>query len=147
MRGDRYGNPTELSSLGRGMAAIQTLSNELLKDILDHIESDHQRPIAIDRREHLSVESFRAPSPPPPSQTHDIASFRLSCRRFSELGASYQFVRISLRFSSSGFRRLEKICSSGHLSKHTRKFSYLVPPFYGTSKITSLVEFMSTKIY
>jgi len=54
----------------------------------------------------------------------------LSCRRFAELGIPYQFTRVTLRFSSRGFRRLEDICSHGHLAKHTRKFSYLVPLFY-----------------
>ena len=112
------------------MACILSLSNELLKDILDHIELDPQIAVAIDRRSHLSVESFRPPSPPLPSQAQDIGSFRLSCRRFAELGISYQFTRISLRFSSAGFRRLDEICNNQHLTSHTRKFSYLVPPFY-----------------
>ncbi len=116
------------------MNGVHKLSNEIWKDILDHIESDPQVSVAIDRRNHLSVESFRIPSPPLPSQAHDIGSFRRTCRRFSELGASYQFARVSLRFSLSGFRRLDEISSTGRLAKHTKKFSYLVPPFYGNSK-------------
>ena len=112
------------------MAYIQKLSNEILINILDHIESDSQFFVAIDRRNYLSVESFRPPSPPPPSQAQDIGSFRLSCRRFAELGIPYQFAQISLRFSRAGFRRLDDICNHRHLTKHTRKFSYLVPPFY-----------------
>ena len=120
------------------MASIQKLSNEIWKDILDHIESNPQVSVAIDRRNHLSVESFRRPSPPLPSQAHDIGSFRRTCRRFSELGASYQFARVSLRFSPPGFRRLDDISSAGRLAKHTKKFSYLVPPFYSSSKFATL---------
>ena len=115
------------------MAYIQKLSNELLKDILDYIESDPQITVPIDRRSHLSVESFRPPSPPPPSQAQDIGSFRLSCRRFGELGIPYQFTRLSLRFSRAGFCRLDHITDNQHLTSHTRKFSYLVPPFYASS--------------
>lgn len=116
------------------MANIQKLSSEILKEILDHVASDPQRSIAVDRREYLSVESFRPPSPPLPSQAQDVGNFRLSCRRFSELGIPYQFTRVTLRFSSRGFRRLDDICSCSHLAKHTRKFSYLVPLFYGDSE-------------
>ena len=115
------------------MATILKLSNEMLNTILDNIESESQRYVSVDRREYLSVESFRLPSPPLPSQAQDIANFRLTCQRFSELGTSYQFSRVTLRFSSWGFRRLDEICSSDRLSKHTRKFSYLVPLFYGDS--------------
>ena len=114
--------------------SIESLSNDILKEILDHVVSDPRRSVSIDRRDHLSVESFRPPSPPPPSQAQDIGNFRLTCKRFSELGASYQFARVSLRFSASGFRILEKISEFPHLAKHTKKFSYLVPPFYGQSK-------------
>ena len=116
------------------MANIQKLSNEILSAILDNIESESQRCISVDRREYLSVESFRLPSPPSPSQVHGIANFRLACQRFAELGIPYQFTRVTLRFSSRGFRRLDDICSNGHLVQHTRKFSYLVPLFYGNGR-------------
>lgn len=116
------------------MASILQLSNEILKDILDNIDSDFQRSIPVDRREYLSVESFRPPSPPLPSQAQDIGNFRLSCRRFGELAIPYQFTRVTLRFSSRGFRRLHDICSHDHLAKHTKKFSYMVPLFYGESR-------------
>ena len=116
------------------MASIFRLSNEILKEILDHIDTDPQKSIPVDRREYLSVESFRPPSPPAPSQTQDIGHLRLSCRRFSQLAIPYQFTRVTLRFSSRGFRRLAEICSHDHLAKHTKKFSYLVPLFYGESK-------------
>lgn len=116
------------------MADIQKLSNEVLSAILDNIESESQRCVSVDRREYLSVESFRIPSPPSPSQAQDIANFRLTCQRFAELGIPYQFTRVTLRFSSRGFRKLDDICTNDHLVQHTRKFSYLVPLFYGDSK-------------
>ena len=116
------------------MATIESLSNDILKDILDHFESDSHKAVSIDRRSHLSVESFRAPSPQSTSQVVDIGHFRLTCKRFSELGAAYQYARVSLRFSTAGFRRLDKISNVPNLAKHTKKFSYLVPPFYGHSK-------------
>lgn len=106
------------------------LSNELLKDILDIIDADPDRSINIDRRAYLSVESFRLPSPPVPSRAHDIGNFRLTCRRFAEIGIPYQFTKVATRFSRHGLDRLDKICSQSHLAKHTRKFSYLVPYFY-----------------
>ena len=109
---------------------IQRLSNELLRDVLDHIESDPERSVSIDRRAYLSVESFRLPSPPLPSQAQDIGNFRLVCRRFGELGIPHQFTRIGTRFSRAGFRRLDNICSRSNLTKHTKKFSYLIPFFY-----------------
>lgn len=111
-------------------SSIHKLSNELLKDILDHIEADPERSVSIDRRAYLSVESFRPPSPPPPSQAQDIGNFRLACRRFAELGIPHQFTRIATRFSRPGLERLEKISSQPHLAKHTKKFSYLIPFFY-----------------
>ena len=122
------------------MANIQRLSNEILKDILDHIESDPQRSIPVDRREYLSVESFRLPSPPLPSEAQNIGNVRLSCRRFAELGIPYQFTRVTLRLSSRGFRRLKEISSHGHLAKHAKKFSYLVPLFYGDSESLVLCD-------
>ena len=111
-------------------ASIQKLSNELLKDILDHIEADPERSVSIDRRAYLSVESFRPPSPPLPSQAQDIGNFRLVCRRFAELGIPYQFTRIATRFSYPGLQRLENISDRPHLARHTKKFSYLFPFFY-----------------
>ena len=109
---------------------IQNLSNELLKDILDHIEADPDRSVSIDRRAYLSVESFHLPSPPLPLQAQDIGHFRLVCRRFAELGTPYQFTRVATRFSRAGFQRLENICSKPNLARHTKKFSYLIPYFY-----------------
>lgn len=115
---------------------IYALSNELLKDILDYIESDPEISVSIDRRAYLSVESFRPPSPPLPSRAQDIGNFRLVCSRFAELGAPYQWTRVATRLSPAGLRRLENICSRSNLAKHTRKFSYLVPFFYGEGMVS-----------
>ena len=118
------------------MANILKLSNEILKEILDRIESDPQRSVGLDRREYLSVESFRPPSPPLPSQAQDIGNFRLSCHRFAELGIQHQFTKVTVRFSSPGLARLEQICNAKHLAIHTKKFSYLVPLFFGNSELS-----------
>ena len=121
-------------------ASFQKLSNELLKDILDQIESDPERSVSIDRRAYLSVESFRPPSPPLPSRAQDIGNFRLVCRRFAELGIPHQFTRIATRFSIAGFQRLDRICSRNNLAKHTKKFSYLIPFFYVEGRQSYLVK-------
>lgn len=109
---------------------ILSLSNELLREILDHIESDPEKLIGVDRRAYLSQESFRPPPPPDPDHAQDIASFRLTCKRFSDLGAIHQFSRVTTRFSNKGLKRLENIASQEHLAKHVKKFSYMVPFFY-----------------
>ena len=116
------------------------LSNELLRDILDHIEADPERSVSIDRRAYLSVESFRPPSPPPPPRAQDIGNFRLACRRFADLGIPHQFTRIATRFSPAGFKRLDNISGSPHLAKHTKKFSYLIPDFYIEGKTSLLFD-------
>ena len=109
---------------------MEKLSNELLRDILDHIEADPDRTVSIDRRAYLSVESFAAPSLPAPAQAQDIAHFRLVCKRFAELGVPHQFTRVTTRFSRRGFSRLEWIAKKPDLAKHVKKFSYMVPCFY-----------------
>jgi hypothetical protein len=109
---------------------MEKLSNELLRDILDHIETDPEKTVNIDRRAYLSVESFAAPSAPAPAQAQDIASFRLVCRRFGELGIPHQFTRVTTRFSKRGFQRLEWIAGRPELARHVKKFSYMIPCFY-----------------
>jgi hypothetical protein len=109
---------------------ILSLSNELLREILDHIESDPEKLISVDRRAYLSQESFKPPPLPDRDQAQNIASFRLTCKRFSELGAIHQFARVTTRFSRKGLKRLENIASQDHLAKHVKKFSYMVPFFY-----------------
>lgn len=121
-------------------ACFENLSNELIKDILDHIESDPEWSVNIDRRAYLSVESFRLPSPPLPSRAQDIGNFRLVCSRFAELGAPYQWTRVATRLSPSGLRRLDNICGRSHLARHTKKFSYLVPFFYVEGKVSSVAN-------
>ncbi len=116
------------------MTSIHVLPNEVWNLILGRIEADRYVPEHVDRRNHLSVESFGVPSSPLPSQATDIGNFRRTCRHFSELGACTQFTRVSLRFTSSGFQRLDNIASTTRLAKHTKKFSYLVPPFYDSGK-------------
>ena len=114
------------------------LSNDLLRDILDQIDNNPDLTVSVDRRAYLSVESFRPPSPPPPSRAQDIGHFRLTCRRFADIGIPYQFTRVATRFSPAGFQRLEKICSCPHLARYTRKFSYLIPDFYVKGQDPSL---------
>lgn len=109
---------------------ILNLSNELLREILDHIESDPEVLIGIERRAYLSQESFKPPSFPDRDQAQDFANFRLTCRRFSDLGAVHQFSRVTTRFSRKGLKRLENIAGQRHLAQHVRKFSYMVPFFY-----------------
>ncbi|KAI9733030.1 MAG: hypothetical protein M1834_003575 [Cirrosporium novae-zelandiae] len=122
--------------------SILTLSNELLRDILDQIEADPEKLVSIDRRQYLSVESFKPPKPPEQSQAQDVANFRLVCRRFSELGVPHQFARITLRFSRAGFDRLDRICGEERLARHTKKFSYMIPSFYaqGRDRIQDLID-------
>ncbi len=111
-------------------SGILGLSNELLREILDHIEADPEKLVNLDRRCYLSQESFRPPPTPPPDQAQDIGNFRLTCRRFSELGSIHQFARVTTRFSKKGFKRLENIAGQPHLAKNVKKFSYMVPYFY-----------------
>ncbi|KAK7519025.1 hypothetical protein IWZ03DRAFT_162386 [Phyllosticta citriasiana] len=111
-------------------SGLLRLSNELLRDIFDHIESDPDKLVTLDRRNYLSQESFKPPPLPAPNQAQDIGNLRLTCKRFSELGAIHQFSRVTTRFSKKGFLRLQNIGSSPHLAKNVKKFSYMVPYFY-----------------
>lgn len=123
---------------------LHTLSNELLKDVLDILDADPDRSVNIDRRAYLSVESFRLPSPPVPSCAQDVGNFRLTCRRFAEIGIPYQFTKVATRFSRHGLERLDRICGQSHLAKHTRKFSYLVPYFYVEGRQTLVIQTLHT---
>ncbi|OJD33645.1 f-box domain-containing protein [Diplodia corticola] len=120
---------------------ILSLSNELLREILDQVEADPEKQVTVDRRSYLSQESFKPPPPPAPNQAQDIGAFRLTCKRFSELGAVCQFARVTTRFSRKGFTRLENIAACPHLSRHVKKFSYMVPYFYveGRERIHQLL--------
>jgi hypothetical protein len=109
---------------------MERLSTELLRVILDHINQDPEAVLTIDRRAHLSVESFKAAGPPEPAKAQDIGQFRQVCRRFAEIGIPYQFMCVALRFNKRSFERLERIARCPHLAEHVKKFIYLIPYFY-----------------
>ncbi|KAF2265295.1 hypothetical protein CC78DRAFT_543382 [Lojkania enalia] len=124
------------------------LSNELLREILDHIDSDPEKLVTLDRRAYLSQESFKPPQQLDPYQAQTIASFRLTCKRFSDLGAIHQFSRVTTRFSRKGLERLENIAGQEHLAKHVKKFSYMVPFFYvdGRERVRELLPTLSESL-
>ena len=109
-------------------APIDNLPNELLRRIIDQILPDPERTVPIDDRAFLSVESFD--QPPPPDAASDIRQFRRTCRRFAEVGEPLLFTFIGVRFSKHGLKKLEQLASWPHLTRHVKKFSYLVPYFY-----------------
>ena len=116
----------------KGQASpFQRFSDDEINLILDEIDTEPRTSIPLARRAYLSVESFKPAPRPSPDQAEVIANFRLTCRRFSVLGAKYQFSKLTTRFSSSGFKRLRAIAGQPHLAQHVRKFSYLIPQFYG----------------
>lgn len=119
----------------RHPANVLDLSNELLCDILERIEADPDKLVSLDRRAYLSVESFSQPPRQLPNSQQTIGSFRLACRRFSELGVMYQLPRVTTRFSQRGLSRLERIAGQPHLARHVKKFSYMVPYFYVEGKL------------
>jgi len=110
--------------------AIQRLSNELLRAILDQIEPDPDKTVPIDRRQFLSVESFVRPPDTSRGSVKDIGAFRCTCHRFAEIGAPLLYTRVAGRFSRSGLKKLEQLAEWPHLARHVKKFSYLVPYFY-----------------
>ena len=109
---------------------VQRLSNELLRLILDQIEPDPDKTVPIDRRQFLSVESFDRPPPSSRGSVRDIGSFRATCRRFAAIGEPLLFTRVAARFSHKGLEKLQKLAEWPHLSRHVKKFTYLVPYFY-----------------
>lgn len=122
---------------------ILRLSNELLKDVLDYLDPQPEKFVNVDRRAYLSVESFKRPTPPYPllekeevkkdgqeDLRTDVDRFREVCKRFSELGAPHKFGRVVVRFSPTGFQRLDNLSSLSRLAKHTRSFTYIVRSFY-----------------
>ena len=125
--------------MAKSYATIEDLSNELLRDILDFIESDPEKSIDIHRRAYLSVESFKPPPLPSPGQAEAIGNFRRVCKRFSELGIPYQYTRVATRFSLADFERLRRIAEQPHLARYVKKFTYLVPLFYLDGMATHLL--------
>lgn len=116
------------------------LSNDLLRMILDQIESDPTKLVHLDRRAYLSQESFAIPPPPLRQQAKDIGNLRKTCHRLADLGAIHQFARVSTRFSYRGFARLEWLAGQHHLAQHVRKLSYLLPNFYAEGEMTQSTE-------
>lgn len=115
---------TALLPMSRRSCPLLRLPNDILREILDHIEADPDRLVNLDRRGYLSQESFALPPLSTPNQGQDIGNVRLVCKALAELGAIHQFARITTRFSYGGFERLEKIAAHPHLAKHVKKFSY-----------------------
>lgn len=109
---------------------ITDLADEILRLILEHVASEPEKLISLERRAYLSQESFKPHPPPEPDQAENIAAFRLTCRAFSNLGIIHQFSRVTTRFSRRGLSRLERIANEPHLAKRVKKFSYMVPFFY-----------------
>ncbi|WEW59226.1 hypothetical protein PRK78_004695 [Emydomyces testavorans] len=97
---------------------IMRLSNELLKEILDHLARDPEKCISVDHRASLSIESFKKPSPPEPPSfdlRSDVDRFREVCRRFADVGAAHKFNRVVIKIDEH-LRRIEeqrKLVSSG----------------------------------
>ncbi|KAI4692187.1 uncharacterized protein J4E84_003155 [Alternaria hordeiaustralica] len=121
---------------------ILDLADELLRIILEYVASEPEKPISLERRAYLSQESFKLPLPPEPDDAETIASFRLTCRRFSNLGVIHQFSRVTTRFSRKGLERLERIAGQPHIAGRVKKFSYMVPYFYdqGRERIQELLH-------
>jgi len=120
---------------------ILNLADELLRIILEHVASEPEKLISLDRRDYLSQESFKPPPLPEPDQAQNIANFRLTCRKFSDLGVIHQFSRVTTRFSNRGLSRLEKIAGRPHIAERVKKFSYMVPFFYveGRERVQDLL--------
>ncbi|EEQ29857.1 F-box domain-containing protein [Microsporum canis CBS 113480] len=101
---------------------ILRLSNELLKEILDHLTRDPEKCTSVDHRAYLSFESVRRPSQPDPPRLwlegkngyhedlrSDVDRFREVCKRFSEVGAAHKFSRVVVRFSEPAFKKLDQL--------------------------------------
>lgn len=116
--------------VANGSSPIQKLADELLRDILDLIEADPDKGVNVDRRAYLSQESFRPPPVPSSTRAQDLGSWRRTCKRFSEVGAIHQFGKVTTRFSTREFERLRWLAKQPHLTRHVKKFSYMVPYFY-----------------
>jgi hypothetical protein len=128
--------------ISSGSSPIQKLGNELLRDILDLIEADPDKGINVDRRAYLSQESFRPPPRPSSTSAQDLGNWRRTCKRFSEIGAIHQFGKVTTRFSRKEFDRLRWLAKQQHLTRHVKKFSYMVPYFY----VEGLASVLATKM-
>ena len=110
--------------------AMDKLPAEVFNGLLDQLESRGGRdgPTTNPRRNPWAL-----PQPYRPdhidSRQH-FSALRLVCRRFNELTAPYLFRSIGLRFNQKSFKRLESLAANPQLSKHVRKFVYLMPYLY-----------------
>lgn len=68
---------------------ILDLADELLRIILEHITTESEKLVNLQQRAYLSQESFKVFSPEP-DQAQNIAYFRLTCKKFAELGILHQ---------------------------------------------------------
>jgi hypothetical protein len=107
---------------------LSALSDELIILILDHLAPDPQT-VPEDCRRFLSVESFGPPPEIAPSAAQDIGAFRLTSKRFADIGAPLLFTRVQARLSQAGLERLEEL-SKWDVARYVKKFSYMVPYFY-----------------
>lgn len=124
------------------------LGNDLLRIILEYCsEPEKLVSLGLERRAYLSQESFKAPPPPEPDQAKTISAFRLTCRKFSELGVIHQYSRVTTRLSKRGLERLEKIASQPHIARRVKKFSYMVPFFYVEGKYPSCHPQFTADLY
>lgn len=108
----------------------QRLPEELIENILSHLAPNPGQTVNEDCRRFLSVESFGPPPEIAPSAVQNIGSFRLVCKRFSEIAAPLLFTRVQARLSREGLRRLEVLSSWPWVARHVKKFSYMMPYFY-----------------
>jgi hypothetical protein len=112
-----------------GPRGILGLPAEILLNILAQLDPTLEIP-RVDDRAWLSVESFRLPPPRDEGAASYVANFRLTCKKFSEVGIQHQFKKVVTRFSRAGFARLQNISAHPHIARVVQKFSYMVPRVY-----------------
>ena len=117
------------------ISAPQKLPDELIALIFDCLAPNPQ-PVSEDSRRFLSVESFGPPPEILPSAVQDIGALRLASRKFADVGAPLLFGRVQARLSRPGLDRLQTL-STWRVASHVKKFSYMVPYFYGDKDATS----------
>jgi hypothetical protein len=108
---------------------MERLPAEVFNEVLDHLEPrGRESPAEASRRN-----PWAQPQPHKPdhidSRQH-YSRLRLVCKRFDELATPYLFRSIGLRFNLKSFGRLEKLAARPGLSRHVRKFVYLMPYLY-----------------
>ncbi|KAI0009643.1 hypothetical protein F4779DRAFT_640373 [Xylariaceae sp. FL0662B] len=71
--------------------------------------------------------------------TNDIANFRLTCKRFSEIGAEYLFPEVFMCMAQRHFNNLTELSRQPHLAKGVKSLEYT--PFTFAAPAHSLAEF------